>query len=103
MYTFYEIFINCPFYRFVSVHNLDKTSSVEDAVLLALAAEEFLLEPLQIFCRSEIERMLTEENMWPTLNSIIHIPKIASACSKVIIIFRYKISSSHSKLLVSLF
>jgi len=60
-------------------------SCLEDAVLLARAADEFLLEPLQKFCALEIERMVTVENVWPTLNSISHIPKVAVACFKVII------------------
>jgi len=62
---------------------------VEDAVLLALAADEFLLEPLQTFCALEIERMVTAENVWPTLNSTYRIPKLAAACSTVIIFLRY--------------
>jgi len=67
------------------VNKVEKISNLEDAVSLALAANKFLIEPLQTFCRSEIERMVTVENVWQTLNSIIYFPKIASFCSKVII------------------
>jgi len=73
--------------RFISVHHLDEISNVEDAVLLALAAEEFLLEPLKTFSCLEIERMVTVENVWRTLNSTCLIPKLAATCSKVKYIF----------------
>jgi len=70
-------------FRFVSVHNLEELSKLEDAVLLGLAADEFLLEPLQTFCALEIERMVTVENVWQTLNSVCLIPKVAEGCIEV--------------------
>jgi len=65
------------------VNKVEKLSNLEDAVSLALAADEFLLEPLQTFCGSEIERMVTVETVWQTLNSINHIPKVAEGCVQV--------------------
>jgi len=63
---------------------VDKISTVEDAVSLALAANEYLLEPLKTYCALKIEKMVTVNNVWLTLNSTCLIPKVAAACSKVI-------------------
>jgi len=65
------------------VHHLDEISNVEDAVLLALAADEILLEPLRTIASLEIEKMVTVENVWPTLNSTCLVLQVASACTKV--------------------
>jgi len=67
-------------YRFISLNKIDEISNVEDAVLLALAADEFLLEPLKTFCAFEIERMVTVETVWPTLNAINHVSRVAEGC-----------------------
>jgi len=69
------------------VSKLDKISALEDAVSLSFAADEYLLEPLKTFCAAEIERLVTVENVWPTLNFICLIPKVAAACSKVHSVF----------------
>jgi len=80
---------NCVFTcRFISVHCLEEISNLKDTILLGLAADEFLMEPLKNFCASEIERMVTVETVWQTLNSTCLAPKLAAACSKVI---NYKI------------
>jgi len=63
------------------VHHLEEISNVEDAVLLALAADEILLEPLMTIACLE---MVAVENVWPTLNSTYLVPKVAAACTKVI-------------------
>jgi len=73
-------------FRFISLNKIDEISNLEDAVLLAIAADEFLLEPLQTFCALEIERMVTVENVWSTLNAICHIPKVAASCIHVSLI-----------------
>jgi len=66
------------------VHCLEEISKLEDAVLLGLAADEFLMGSLRTFCASEIERMVTVKTVWQTLNSTCFVPKLAAACSKVI-------------------
>jgi len=70
-------------YRLISLNKFEPISNVEDAVLLGLAADEFLMEPLQTFCALEIERMVTVKNVWQTLNSICLVPKLAEGCFKV--------------------
>jgi len=65
------------------VHALEKASTVEDAVALALAADEFLLDILKSFCASEIKRLVTVETVWNTLNSIVRIPDLPDACTEV--------------------
>jgi len=77
--------------RFISLLDLEGTSKLEDFVLLALAADEFLMEPLRDLCRFEIEKLVTVKNVWLTLNSICLVPKIAAACTKVIILFCIKL------------
>jgi len=62
---------------------LEEMKTVEDAVALGLAADEFLLESLRSFCASEIKRLVTVENVWSTLNSAVLIPALADACSEV--------------------
>jgi len=66
----------------VSVQTVDDLS-LEDAVALALAADEFLLNLLKDFCASEINRLVTVETVWTTLNSIVRIPDLPEACSQV--------------------
>jgi len=58
-------------------------STLEDAVALGLAADEFLLNPLKSFCASEIKRLVAVETVWKTLNSVIRIPDLPDACSEV--------------------
>jgi len=66
------------------VHHLDEITNVEDAVLLALAADEILLEPLRTIACLKIEKMVTVENVWHTFNSTYLVPKVAAACTKVL-------------------
>jgi len=65
------------------VHHLEEITHVEDVISLAFAADEFLLELLTQFCITELEKLVTLENVWPTLNSLSLLPKVAAACSKV--------------------
>jgi len=67
----------------VSVQIVEEVSTVEDAVALGLAADEFLLVPLKAFCASEIKRLVTVETVWNTLNSIVRIPDLPDACTEV--------------------
>jgi len=67
----------------VSLQTVEEVSSVEDAAALALAADEFLLAPIKDFCASEIERLVTVETVWSTLNSIVRIQDLPNACSEV--------------------
>jgi len=76
-----------PIFRFVSVQIVEEVSTVEDAVALGLAADEFLLVPLKAFCVSEIKRLVTVETVWTTLNSIIRIPDLPDACTEVKTLF----------------
>jgi len=70
-------------FRFVSVQSLEDVSTVEDAVALSLAADEFLLAPIKEFGASEIKRLVTVENVWTTLNSIVLIDDLPDACIQV--------------------
>jgi len=65
------------------VQSLEKIPKLEDAISTALAADEYLLEALRGLCCLEIERMVTVENVWHTLNSTCLVPKVASACCNV--------------------
>jgi len=67
----------------VSVTALEQVSTLEDAVALGLAADEFLLDALKVFCVSEIKRLVTVETVWNTLNSIVLVPDLPEACSQV--------------------
>jgi len=69
--------------RFVAVQTLGEDLSLEEAVALALAADEFLLVPLKNFCFSEIKRMVTVETVWNTLNLVVRIPDLPDACAEV--------------------
>jgi len=62
---------------------VDKITNLEDFVSMALAADEFLLEPLMNYCVSEIRKLVTVENVWQTLNATCLVPKIAAACCEV--------------------
>jgi len=62
---------------------LEEIQKMEDAVLLVIAADHFLLENLADWCCLEIERLLTVENVWQTLNLTCCIQKVADVCSKV--------------------
>jgi len=65
------------------VQTVEEDLSLEDAISLALAADEFLLMPLKGFCASEIKRLVTVETVWSTLNSIVRIQVLPEACSRV--------------------
>jgi len=65
------------------VQTLEKDLTLEDAVALGLAADEFLLDILKSFCASEIKRLVTMETVWRTLNLIVRIPDLPDACSQV--------------------
>jgi len=67
----------------VSVQTVEEDLTLEDAVSLGLAADEFLLVPLKRFCASEIKRLVTLEAVWKTLNSIVRIHVLPEACSRV--------------------
>jgi len=71
----------------VSLQTVEEVSSVEDAVALAVAADEFRLTQIKDFCASEIERLVTVETVWSTLNSIVRIQDLPDACSQVNLIF----------------
>jgi len=62
---------------------VEEDLSLEDAVALALAADEFLLVPLKGFCASEIKRLVTVETVWNTLNSLVRIHDLPEACAEV--------------------
>jgi len=65
------------------VQTVEEDLSLEDAVALGLAADEFLLDLLKLFCASEIKKLVTVESVWNTLNSIVRIPDLPEACSRV--------------------
>jgi len=69
------------------VHHLEEMWKLIDVVELALAADEFLLEPLTDASCFMLEKLVKVENVWPILNFTCHIPKIAAVCSKVIYLF----------------
>jgi len=62
---------------------VEEDLTLEDAVALALAADEFLLVSLKAFCVSEIKRLVTVETVWNTLNSIVRIQDLPDACMEV--------------------
>jgi len=62
---------------------MEEELTLEDAIALGLAADEFLLAPLKGFCTSEIKRLVTVETVWTTLNSIVRIPDLPEACTQV--------------------
>jgi len=62
---------------------MEEDLTLEDAVALGLAADEFLLVPLKSFCASEVKRLVTLETVWNTLNLIVRIPDLPDACSQV--------------------
>jgi len=62
---------------------MEEDLTLEDAVALALAADEFLLAPLKGFCASEIKRLVTVETVWNTLNLIVRIEDLPDACAEV--------------------
>jgi len=73
--------------RFVSVFELDEELPLKDTVLLALAADEYLMEPLRNWCCFRIYMMVKLENVWQTLNSTCLVPKMGAMCCKVINFF----------------
>jgi len=62
---------------------LEAIPDLEDVVLLVLAADEFLLDPLVKLCCLEIESRLTTGNVWPILNKTLHIPQVTAVLKKV--------------------
>jgi len=72
----------------VSIQTVEEDLTLKDAVALALAADEFLLNLLKSFCASEIKRLVTVETVWTTLNSIVRIQDLPDACFEVNYIYR---------------
>jgi len=66
---------------------LEEMPRLKDVVLLALAADEFLMEPLRDLLCSKIEKRVAVENVWHVLNATCLVPKLAATCTKVIIYF----------------
>jgi hypothetical protein len=63
---------------------LEKIETLEDAIALAQAADEYLLQPLSATCAKHIEKMLNMENIWNILQQLNKIPNLAkAACGKV--------------------
>jgi len=62
---------------------VEEVLTLEDAVALALAADELLLDPLKDFCASVIKTLVTVETVWKTLNLVVRIPNLPDACSNV--------------------
>jgi len=62
---------------------VEEVEFLEDAIALGLAADEFLLVPLKLFCVHEIKRLVTVDTVWRTLNATVRIPALAEACSEV--------------------
>lgn len=58
-------------------------SKIEDAVDLALVADEYLIEPLKCMCALLIEKLVKVENVWCTLNAVSHHPELAKKCKRV--------------------
>jgi hypothetical protein len=56
---------------------------IEDAVALALAADEFLIEPLKNMCALYIEKLVKVDQVWNVLNAISHRPELSEKCKKV--------------------
>jgi hypothetical protein len=69
--------------RYISTCSISRKLNLEDAVFLALAAEEYLIAPLKKFCITQIDSMVTVDTVWSTLNATCHIASVAAACSKV--------------------
>jgi len=57
--------------------------NLDDAVDLALAADEFLVLSLREHCVGIIQNLVAAETVWSTLNATHHVPSIALACNKV--------------------
>jgi hypothetical protein len=72
-------------FRFITVFSLEKIETLEDAIELALAADEYLLQPLREICAKLIEEMMNMENIWNTLQQLNMIPDLAkAACGEVL-------------------
>jgi hypothetical protein len=58
-------------------------SRIEDAVALALAADEYLIEPLKSMCALLIEKLVKVDHVWNVLNAVSHSPDLSEKCKKV--------------------
>lgn len=56
---------------------------IEDAVALALVADEYLIEPLKSMCALLIQKLVKVDHVWDVLNAVSHRPELSEKCKRV--------------------
>lgn len=72
-------------FRFVHLTELITPVSCEDAVSLAIAADQLLIDSLRQYSISLIQEKINPSNIWPSLDRILafNLDDVAFACSSV--------------------
>jgi hypothetical protein len=61
---------------------LEDIKSLDDAILLAQAIDEYLLTPLHAYCNDNVKKMLSLDNIWDTINQHHEIPDFVQGALK---------------------
>jgi hypothetical protein len=66
------------------VHVFEKIEKLEDAFALAQAADEYLIHALKAPSSKAIQKMLSVDNIWDSINQLQRFPELAKAtCEEV--------------------
>ncbi|XP_059487220.1 uncharacterized protein LOC132203438 isoform X2 [Neocloeon triangulifer] len=71
--------------QFIHIHVLkEDIETLEDAIALSLAADEYLVEPLLKLCASIVKKMINSSNVWLVLDALSHRFEFRSVCIEIL-------------------